>query len=326
MNLAGLLQRSEGDTLDFKRENYAFRNATDEHKSELLKDVLALANAWKATDAYILIGVAETNGRATAVPGVLPELNDSDLQQFVNSKTNRPIAFQVEHLEHEGSKLTVIRVLQKQSRPIFLNKNYGRLRRNTVYVRHGSSTDEASPDEIAEMVRGESATSPDVELRFQVTIDAYCYRPEFRMPFEEDRTTYFDGFQIVACNNGNALARHIEGNVELPRGVLFDHFRSLDVKSQSPFAAVQQSKLIKLEFSNHLREPTHSHLAKPNPLEWKPLLPGRELKLLSERTLPLRERFHEIGCVLKWELAVDNCDFRRGETRFSDIRIVKKGG
>jgi hypothetical protein len=49
MNLSALLQRSEGDTLDFKRNNYQFRNATEDEKSELLKDILALANAWKAT-------------------------------------------------------------------------------------------------------------------------------------------------------------------------------------------------------------------------------------------------------------------------------------
>jgi len=115
MNLSALLQRSEGDALDFKRDNYQFRNATKDEKSELLKDILALANAWKATDGSIIIGVEESNGKATNVCGVAPELNDSAVQQFVNSKTNRPVAFAVEHAEHEGAQLTIIRVAQKQS-------------------------------------------------------------------------------------------------------------------------------------------------------------------------------------------------------------------
>jgi len=123
MNLSALLQRSEGDTLDFKRDNYPFRNAAEDQKSELLKDILALANAWKASNAYIVIGVDEANGRPTNVCGVVPELNDSDVQQFVNSKTNRPIAFSVEHAQHEGTPLTVVRIRERQQRPIFLSKN-----------------------------------------------------------------------------------------------------------------------------------------------------------------------------------------------------------
>ena len=34
----------EGPTLDFKREQYRFDKASDEDKSELLKDILAFAN------------------------------------------------------------------------------------------------------------------------------------------------------------------------------------------------------------------------------------------------------------------------------------------
>ncbi len=93
--LAGLVAA----VLEFP-SNYRFRNATEDEKSELLKDILALANAWKATDGSIIIGVEETNGKATNVCGVAPELNDSAVQQFVNSKTNRPVAFAVEHAEH----------------------------------------------------------------------------------------------------------------------------------------------------------------------------------------------------------------------------------
>ena len=63
MNLRVLLDRSEGDTLDFKKENYRFKKGS-ENGSELLKDILAMANAWKATDAYIIIGVQEIDGKA----------------------------------------------------------------------------------------------------------------------------------------------------------------------------------------------------------------------------------------------------------------------
>ena len=54
--------------------------------------------------------------------GVAPELNDSAVQQFVNSKTNRPVAFAVEHAEYEGAQLTIIRIAQKQSDQYFLTR------------------------------------------------------------------------------------------------------------------------------------------------------------------------------------------------------------
>jgi hypothetical protein len=65
--------------------------ATDAEKSELLKDVLAMANAWRETNAHI--GIAERAGGQPDVVGIGEHLDDADLQQFINSKTNRPVQF-----------------------------------------------------------------------------------------------------------------------------------------------------------------------------------------------------------------------------------------
>jgi hypothetical protein len=46
--LESLLHEDESTSLDFKRDQYPFDAATDEQKSELLKDILAFANAWRA--------------------------------------------------------------------------------------------------------------------------------------------------------------------------------------------------------------------------------------------------------------------------------------
>ena len=154
-----LLHRSEGDTLDFKSKEYPFPCASDNDKSELLKDILSLANAWKDSPAYIVIGVTEDHGRAVAFLGVRSHLPDHSLQQFVNARTNVPVRFQVETVSYEAVELDIICVAAQQARPIFLTKDYGRLKKNVVYVRRGSSTAEAAPDEIAEMGRSEAMTS-----------------------------------------------------------------------------------------------------------------------------------------------------------------------
>jgi hypothetical protein len=46
-----LLFEEEGTTIDFKKEQYRFVNASDEEKSELVKDILGFANAWRRTKA-----------------------------------------------------------------------------------------------------------------------------------------------------------------------------------------------------------------------------------------------------------------------------------
>lgn len=57
--LEQLLYEEERTTLDFKQKQYPFAKASDEEKGELIKDILAFANAWRRTTAYILIGVEE---------------------------------------------------------------------------------------------------------------------------------------------------------------------------------------------------------------------------------------------------------------------------
>lgn len=149
-----LLYEEESTTLDFKREQYPFQGEPNDTKSELLKDILAFTNAWRRTDAYILVGVEEVNGGKSIVKGVSNHLNDSDLQQFINSKTQKPIDFHYFALELESKQVGVIHI-SPQNRPIYLKKDYGKLKKDTVYIRRGTSTDIASLDEIAEMGKAE---------------------------------------------------------------------------------------------------------------------------------------------------------------------------
>jgi hypothetical protein len=148
--LEALLNEDESSTLDFKRDQYLFEGASKEQKSELLKDILAFSNAWRRTNAYILTGVEEVQGGRNIIIGVTDHLSESDLQQFVNSKTNRPVIFSYRGFPFEGKQIGVIDI-PLQERPIFLKKDYGKLKKGTVYIRRGGSTAIASPDEVAKM-------------------------------------------------------------------------------------------------------------------------------------------------------------------------------
>lgn len=165
--IALLLYQSESEALDFKREQYRFSRASDDDKAELLKDVLAFANAWRDKDALILVGAEEQKGAPATVVGIAPtdHLDDADLQQFVNRKTNRPVVFSYEQAQYRGLHVGCIRV-PVQTRPLFAKKKCGnKVEANTVYVRRGSSTDAADPDEVTKMCEARiAARVPDIRL------------------------------------------------------------------------------------------------------------------------------------------------------------------
>ncbi len=169
-----LLYEEESSTLDFKKEQYLFVKASEEEKSELLKDILGFANAWRRAEAYILTGVEDVRGDRGIVHCIAPaeHLNDHALQQFVSNLTNRPVRFAYEAFGFEGKQVGVIRI-EEQARPIYLKRAYGKLQAEKVYIRRGSSTDPtkpATPEEIASMGQRHESEAAELSLEFADTV------------------------------------------------------------------------------------------------------------------------------------------------------------
>lgn len=153
--LESLLHQEEGPALDFKRDQYPFdRGSTSDIKanlrSELVKDILAMANASREVAGYILIGVEEIKGGRSRIVGVQDHLDDANLHQLINSKTQRPVEFSYFSFSYKGSDIGVIEI-PVQDQFLYLTQDYGKLRENVVYIRDGSSTRTATPDEVIEM-------------------------------------------------------------------------------------------------------------------------------------------------------------------------------
>ncbi len=164
--LERLRYKGEGADLDFKQAQYRFIGAGDHEKSELLKDILAMANAYRDQQGYILIGFKDQPPHPAAVVGISSSdhIDDATLQQFVNSKVQPKLDFRYEERLFAGKTVAVI-TIPKQQRPFYLVKDYGKLGKSVVYVRRGSSTDEASPSEVAKMGRDDTEKGkPHVEL------------------------------------------------------------------------------------------------------------------------------------------------------------------
>lgn len=87
----------------------------------------------------------------------------------MNNLTNQPIRFHYEAFGFEGKQFGIITVVE-QVRPVYLKRDYGKLQKEKVYVRRGSSTDPTKPatlEEIAQMRVGSSAQhSAELSIEF----------------------------------------------------------------------------------------------------------------------------------------------------------------
>lgn len=214
--IESLLWEEEGPTLDFKQKQYPFANATDEQKSELLKDILAFTNAFRRNDAFILLGVKDVKGARSEVVGVSEQIDDAHLQQLVNGKTQRPVNFAYKAAEHDGFPIGIIHI-PLQFRPVYAKAKFGKVEKGAVYVRRGSSTAVASPEEIAQMGADRAAVpaaAPSLELMLidretgkPIAMPATFQTLLLDVPAKEEVPDYHDGRNdplIIRIHHGNA--------------------------------------------------------------------------------------------------------------------------
>lgn len=183
--LESLLYRSEDPSVDYKMEQYVFTREDiagdelskperarmfEEKKSELLKDILAMANAWTDGPRYILLGFKENKPSVPTVVGIAGDRlhDDAAFQQFIGSRVNTPLQFKYEVQEFRSVTVGII-TIAKQRRPFFAKEQYGVVQRGVVYVRHGSSTAIADPSEIAFMGSADSGTRAEANVAVELT-------------------------------------------------------------------------------------------------------------------------------------------------------------
>lgn len=153
--LTALRYKSEGTDIDFKSAQYRFIGGSEDEKAEMLKDILAMANAWRDGPSYILLGFKDQRPHPAEVVGISQSIDDAKVQQFVHGKVKPKLTFNYEEHLYEGKTIGVLSI-PKQKRPYYLSNPYGKLKSNVVYVRRGSSTDEAEPPEITAMATADA--------------------------------------------------------------------------------------------------------------------------------------------------------------------------
>ena len=135
---------------DWKR-NISWDN--DDRKSEIVKDIAAVANATTTSPGFIFYGVDP--GRPDAIVWVSGSYDDAAVQQLLANKLDPPVDFVYYEVTHGPRVVGVVHIPPSMKRPHIVARDFGKLRQGQILVRSGSSTKGVSWRELFEMFYGE---------------------------------------------------------------------------------------------------------------------------------------------------------------------------
>ncbi len=130
---------AECDYLDFKEENYHKDN-----KTELVKDLIALANSHSTRNKYIIIGIKEENNICEEILEIDNEYarDEAKFQQIIKTYIKEDLMVEYKIINIEGKDLLIIKIpaTNNSNRPFMVKTQIKYLKENEIYIRKGSST------------------------------------------------------------------------------------------------------------------------------------------------------------------------------------------
>ena len=146
IDIESLLNRPEGQTLDFKATGYDLSD--NRQKRNFAKDVASLANTPRDSDGHIVLGVKKLNNGTFELQGLDKEIDDADLQSIAASLLDPCPHFVYEPCEYNGVILGLITVSQDQLLPSVPKKTSDTgFAQGKIYFRRGSQNAPASVQE-----------------------------------------------------------------------------------------------------------------------------------------------------------------------------------
>jgi Putative DNA-binding domain len=146
-----LLSRPEGETLDFKRDDYDL--AVAEKRNELIKDALSMANTPRDGDAHIVLGVRWSAATGSTIAGLSNQRDDAAYQDAVNETRVSPRPqFRYTPLTVDGHQVGIISIPCQRGGPFTPTGDYPNLQAGAVYFRRGSTNARAIGEDLRRIV------------------------------------------------------------------------------------------------------------------------------------------------------------------------------
>ena len=157
-----LLSRTEGDVaLDFKVKQYRFDS--EWQRSSFVKDMISMANTPRVDSAFIVVGVAEDNGRPTKVVGVKDHFDPSELDRQMEGRLNSVPTIEYHIVEREGCEVGLYEIKVSGGGPYVSHRKFGKLDPGTIYFRRNSQNVAATFSQDIERITSWFADTPPSE-------------------------------------------------------------------------------------------------------------------------------------------------------------------
>jgi hypothetical protein len=160
-----LVEDWETTNVDFKRE---IKFDTKKQKAEFAKDILGLATMKSSGKRYMIIGFDDKTRQYFAPPD--NSINQNQMEQILSNLTEPVVNIRYEIIDYRLGKVGKLEVIRepeklpykaKQDVIIDEKKTLG-LRKDTVYVRHGSQTEQPTNLELSALVKEDKRSRGEI--------------------------------------------------------------------------------------------------------------------------------------------------------------------
>jgi hypothetical protein len=150
-----LVKTWETTSVDFKRELFL---DTASQKAEFVKDILGLANTQSSPPRLLIIGFDNKTRNYYSSPD--PRITQDRIEHILRDLTSPMVIVRYEQIEYRSGtigQIAVIREAEKLPYRVrdgygFMGKGGSRIEKDQIFVRHGTHTEEPTPEELKSII------------------------------------------------------------------------------------------------------------------------------------------------------------------------------
>lgn len=151
---------NENTSLDFKRTQYSKKNA-EETYDDLIKDIMAMANANVQGDRFIIVGVKHFPDGSRQFFSIDDKdfIDSATYHQIIRENVEPEIHFEYSPYRHEGHLLGVFRIHSCDDPPYMMRKDFGNLKKGDAFIRKGTHQPRMVREDFARIIQARVADS-----------------------------------------------------------------------------------------------------------------------------------------------------------------------
>jgi|AntRauTorcE11897_2_1112592.scaffolds.fasta_scaffold03719_6 uncharacterized protein YccT (UPF0319 family) len=293
---------NEHTYLDFKAIQY-----TKEKHEDLLKDLIAIANAAGNQDRHIILGVNYKNNGERDIVGIKDEdfIDSAQYQQLAYENIEPKINFDYFAYNFKGDTIGILKISDCNDKPYMMKKDYNGLNKGNAFIRRGDSQDRLTRsdlDKISEARKQKNELSDKILIGF----DGKDFSQTLKIP-------YLASFKLPSQKARDKIESILEEKKE--------KLRKKEEKLHSSNLSATQKSLLELQNHNLLEKSAlynASNIIGRTPLEDRPIKELKEDLKKVEETYKA-DNDHEI-----FEIRSEKINFtilNKGESYLEDTLV-----